>query len=188
MMRTWKMLGLNTLLAASLAAAPGLGSSSSSDADKLQEIQTQLKELKKAVTGLEDRIKEARSDSAAGGQRVQNQIKDLNDQLSLLRLEVENLRTRLPAAGRSSAYSPSSDGGPVPTPATARVEMINTYSQPVSIVINNRRSYLLAPGERRLSDAIPAGAFTYEVLGIQPAVTRTVAVERTFTVWVHPQP
>src|SRR5437764_1110703 len=49
MMRTWKMLGLNTLLAALFAASPGFArdtSALSSDAEKLEGIQKQLNELK----------------------------------------------------------------------------------------------------------------------------------------------
>jgi hypothetical protein len=192
MMRTWKLLGLQTLLAALFAAAPSLGSNPSgaaADVEKLQEIQKQLEDLKRSVIALEERIKDVRTESTASGQRVQNQLKDLskdlNEQMSLLRTDMESLRSRLPAATRVSAFPPSDTG---PSPGTARVEMLNTYSQPVSIVVNNRRSYLLAPGERRLSDPISAGPFTYEVLGVQPVVTRSIAADKTFTVWVHPQP
>ena len=127
-----------------------------------------------------------KAESNLSTQQVKSQIKDLNELISLLRADVQALRNRLPDSSRVSAFPPSSDTGP--SPAMARVEMVNTYLQPVSIVINNRRSYQLAPDERRLSDPIPAGSFTYEVLGVTPPVTRTVAADKTFTVWVHPQP
>jgi hypothetical protein len=198
MMRTWKMLGLKTLLAALFAATPGLGSSTSgppSDTEKLEEIQKQLNELKnslaevkKSLTGLgilDERIKDVRTDSNVAVQKIQSQISDLNNQLIQLRSDLENLRNRPPSSTRIAASPPLDTAV---TTGTARIEVMNTYSQPVSVVINNRRSYLLQPGERRLSDPVPAGSFSYEVLGITPMVTRTVAADKIFTVWVHPQP
>jgi hypothetical protein len=189
MMRTWKMLGLNAMLAGLFAATPALASNASgsaSDAEKFEQIQKQLQELKSALADVKKAVDGLNAESNLGAQNVQRQIKDLNELLSLLRADLQTLRTRLPDSSRVAGFPPSSDTGP--SPATARVEMLNTYAQPVSIVINNRRSYPLAPGERRLSDPIPAGSFTYEVLGITPPVTRTVGADKTFTVWVHPQP
>jgi hypothetical protein len=189
MMRTWKMLGLKAALAALFAAMPALGSNSSgsaSDAEKLEQIQKQLNELKSSLAEVKKAVDGLSAESNVSTQKVQSQIKDVNDLISLLRADLQTLRNRLPDSSRVSAFPPSSDTGP--SPAMSRVEMVNTYSQPVSIVINNRRSYPLAPGERRLSDPIPAGSFTYEVLGITAPVTRTVAADRNFTVWVHPQP
>lgn len=195
MIRTWKMLGLQTFLAALFAAPPAFSSNTSgppTDGERLEEIQKQLNELKTALTEvkktlaglstLEDRIKDIRTDANVSAQKVQAQIADLNNQITQLQ---DNLRVRQAGPARIAA-SPSLDTSPgVPT---ARVEMMNTYSQPVSIVLNNRRSYLLQPFERRLSDPITAGPFTYEILGVTPQVTRTVAPEKIFTVWVHPQP
>jgi hypothetical protein len=187
MMRTWKMLGLKAILAALFAAAPGLASNTSgppSEAEKLDAIQKQLNELKTALANLDEKLKDMRTDSNLGTQKFQNQIKDLNDMIGALRQEFATLPGRLPGSTRT-AFAPSDTG---PGTGTARVEMVNTYSQPVSIVINNRRSYTLQPGERRLSDPIPAGSFTYEVLGVTPVVTRTVAADKSFTLWVHLQP
>lgn len=188
MMRTWKMLGLNTLLAGLFATAPGLASSPSgpaNDANQLEIIQKQLDELKNALADVKKTLAEARTDSNLATQTVQSQIRDLGKQVSQLQADVESLRTRLPSASRIAASPPSDTGL---APPTARIELTNTYSQPVYVVINNRRSYLLQPGERRLSDPIPAGSFTYEVLGVTPMVTRTVAADKVYSVWVHPQP
>jgi hypothetical protein len=187
MMRTWKILGLKAILAALFAASPGLASKTSgppSEAEKLDAIQKQLNELKTSLASLDEKLKDIRTDSNLGTQKFQNQIKDLNDMIGALRQELANLPGRLPGSSRT-AFAPSDIG---PGTGTARVEMVNTYSQPVSMVINNRRSYTLQPGERRLSDPIPAGSFTYEVLGVTPVVTRTVAADKNFTLWVHPQP
>lgn len=188
MMRSWKMLGLNTFLAALFAATPGLSGSTSgppSDAEKLDEIQKQLNELKNALAEFRKTLADARTDSNLGAQRVQSQISDLGNQVLQLRADVDGLRNRPPIASRIAASPPSDTGSAT---GTARIEMANTYSQPVFVVINNQRSYLLQPGERRLSDPVPAGSFTYEVLAVTPMMTRTVAADKIFTVWVHPQP
>jgi hypothetical protein len=192
MMRIWKMIGLKMLiLAALLGAAPALGSSAfgaQGDAEKPEDIQKQLTALKNSLAevkkALEKGIEDIRVESNASAQKAQSQISDLSRQLNQLRLDVENLRTAASSMSRTALY-PGAETGL--SAGTGRVEMINTYSQPVSVVLNNRRSYFLAPGERRLSDPIPAGPFTYEVLGVTPVVTRTVAADKTFTIWVHPQ-
>src|SRR5262249_36953264 len=114
-----------------------------------------------------------------------NQIADLNRQLSQLRVEIDNFRTLAPSTSRIASSPPPEIA---PSAATGRVEMINSYGQAVSVVLNNRRSYSLAPGERKLSDPIPAGTFSYEVLGLTPVLTRTVSADKLFTIWVHPQP
>jgi DNA-binding transcriptional MerR regulator len=197
MLRTWKMLGLETLLAALFTAAPALASNTAgppSDSEKLDEIQKQLNGLRTSVADIKKTLdawnaqEEAKKpESNLAAQRVLSRIADLDKQISELRGDVEKLRNVPPPSTRSSAYSPPETATPLNT-GMARVEMINTYGQPVSIVVNNQRSYQLQPGERRLSDPIPAGAFTYEVLGVTPLVTRTVGADKLFTVWVHPQP
>ena len=118
-------------------------------------------------------------------QKLQSQIADLNNQFIQLRADLDNLRSRPPSSSRIAASLPSDTG---PSGGTARVEMMNTYPQAVSVVLNNQRSYPLQPFERRLSDPIPAGSFTYEILGVTPLVKRAVAADKVFTLWVHPQP
>ncbi|HLJ96340.1 MAG TPA: hypothetical protein VKU02_24415 [Gemmataceae bacterium] len=185
MMRTWKRLGLNAFLAALFAATPAPGSTTAgppSDSEKLEEIQRQLNEVKTALAEIKKTLTENRTDSNLGTQKIQSQISELHTQVVPL---LDSLRNRATPSTRIAASPPSDTGLGTPT---ARIEMANTYSQPVSIVINNRRSYALQPGERRLSDPVPAGSFTYEILGVTPIVTRTVAADKVFTLWVHPQP
>ena len=67
MMRTWKMLGLNSLLAALFAATPALGSNTSgppTDAEKLEEIQKQLNELKNSLVDVKKTLADSRTDSS----------------------------------------------------------------------------------------------------------------------------
>jgi FlxA-like protein len=191
MMRTWQMLGLKTLLAALFTATPGMSSETSgppTEAERLTEIQRQLNAMQNSLTEVKkglSTLEEIKTETSLAAQKVQNQIADINRAISQLRSDVENLRNRASDSNRIAASPPSNSG--INT-GTGRIDMINTYSQPVSIVLNNRRSYVLAPGERRLSDPIPAGAFTYEVLGVTPLVARTVVADKVFTLWVHPQP
>jgi hypothetical protein len=187
MMRTWQMLGLKTVLAALFAAAPASSAETSgppSDPEKLTEIQKQLNNLQSSLTEIKKALEDVKAERTLSAQNIQRQIEDLNRAVNQLRSDVETLRHR-PSESNRIATSPPSDTGV--NAGSARIDLINTYSQPVSIVINNRRSYVLAPGEHRLSDPIPAGVFTYEVLGVTPLSTRTVAADKVFTLWVHPQ-
>ena len=64
--------------------------------------------------------------------------------------------------------------------------MRNTYATEVGIRVN-RRLYRLLLGETRLSEPIPAGTFTYEVVNVSPGPqVRTLDPNQRFTVWVHP--
>ena len=61
---------------------------------------------------------------------------------------------------------------------------MNTYASEVAVVLN-RRAYYVPPGETRTIENVPAGNFTYEVLGIQQPVTRTMSPDKIFTVRVY---
>jgi hypothetical protein len=196
MTRTWKLIGINTLLAALLTSSPSPGQNGArsdgpaqkvSESKKLDDIQNQLdelkKELKKANAALATVTQELRSLRTDGDLRYQgtyNQITDLKDQFARLQVEVETLRKRADSTTREA-------GSPPELPASSgRVEMVNTYPSEIAIVIN-RRTYRVAPNETRLSEPIPAGTFTYEVLGYAPQKTRAVAANKIYSIWVHPQ-
>ena len=116
---------------------------------------------------------------------TQKNMEGLREEVGKLRSDIDLLRARMQTqinSNRASLYNPN-DASTTDS-ATARVEMINTYATDVAFLIN-RRTYYVAPGEKRTSDPIPAGTFTYEVVGIQPPTTRTVAPNRIFTVQVY---
>ena len=193
MMRTWKMIGLRTLLAALLTAAPAAAQNTS---EMLDDMHRQLSELKKTLEGVRDSlgtlstirkdVEDLTTQSNLRGQTMQGQIADLQRQLIQLRSDLEGLRDRVGSGTRTSLFPPTESASA--TAGTARVEMVNTYPQEVTITVN-RTAYHVPPGQTRLSDPIPAGRFTYEVLGVSPApLTRTLAANRVFTVHVHPQP
>ena len=100
-----------------------------------------------------------------------------------MRLDLDALKNRAPVS-RESAYAPSASNSP--SAATGRIRLVNTFLDPMTIVVNGR-AYQVAPGDTRLVEAVPAGTFNYEVLGVQPRVDRTLAANETFTITVHPR-
>jgi len=194
MMHTWKLIGLHTLLAGMLTAGPALAEPPN-DSEKLTEVQKQLDQMKKTLekltmsAGLLDALDRKMDDfakqSTLSSQKAQDQVNEVRKELAALRAEFETLRDRTSDA-RVSRFAPSDISAPAQASA-GRVELVNTYPSEVTVVVN-RRTYHLAPGEHRLSDPVPAGTFTYEVLGITPQRNRPMAGDQVFTVWVHPQP
>ena len=87
-----------------------------------------------------------------------------------------------PAESRTSNYGPPGDAA---ASGTGSIVLLNTYPADVTIVVDGE-GYTLAPGERRVLAGRPAGAFTYEVVGVQPPVQRTLASGGAFPIHVHP--
>jgi hypothetical protein len=195
MKRTWIVIGMSAVLCALLAASPGLGQAAASsdvkkseEAKQLEEIQKQLSELKKEVSqaatvlgSVGQELRSQRTDAALRAQSTQSQVNELKDEVSRLRNEVSYLRQLATATTREAGSPPE-----VPLTPTGRVEMINTYPEEVAIVVN-RRTYRISPKETRLSEPIPAGTFTYEVLGYRSQQTRDLRANAIYTIWVRPQ-
>jgi hypothetical protein len=189
MIRSWRSLGLHAVLAAVLSTGPVLGQDAQkTDAQKIDDIQKLATDLQKAVQGLQksvDGIKsdvgDLRKESQLSVQNNEKKINDLKDEIAKIKLDIEQINTRIAAPQRIAAFSPVE-----PVASTGRVEMVNTFPEAVTIVVN-RLSYTLVPGDKRLSEPVPAGTFTYEVLGITPPRTRTIGANQVFTVSVYPQ-
>lgn len=201
MLSTWKKLGLHTLLAAALTTAHGRaqvdGNKSDANKDankaemqKLEDIQKQLDRLNKSMTEVQsslsaldsfkDSMRESRTRSDLA---LQNALSDLRSEIEKLKTDVAALRSREPASQSRTSGFLSTDPG-----AAAKgghVVMFNTYPSEVAVVVN-RKTYYLAPGETRISDEIPPGAFTYEVLGVTPQRARSMSPSESFMVHVHP--
>jgi hypothetical protein len=196
MMRTWKMLGVKTVLAALLVTTFGLAGTKTEgppdDSKKLDEIQKQLDEIKKTLAEVNkklaalDKVEQKLSDLQTGPDlAVQNALRsvgDMKQQMDRLQEEVKGLRGRLPATQSRMAFA----APPQPAAGNGYVEMVNTYPGEVSVLVNNR-AYRVPPGQVVLSDPVPAGTFTYEVRGITVPVSRTLAANKTFTIHIHPQ-
>jgi phage shock protein A len=192
MTRNWKLLGIQTVLAGALALSPASAADSDTPAKPpdLATVSKQLEEMKKTLEGLQtsvlafnkamdderaQRIK-ADSDAEVRLQQLISDMSELRKQISQVRQDMDVLKAR-PSV---SAYPPSGQA------AAGRVRMVNSYMEPVTVVVNGR-AYPLQPGETRLTDPIPSGTFTYEVLGVQPPMTRPLAAGETFTVTVYPR-
>jgi hypothetical protein len=203
MMRNWKLVGMQLVLASGLAAAPAMAADSDNPAKPPDNaaLWKEIQDLKKNLGALDQgvqhtfrsfdddfgkRIKKLEDESTAMSLKLEKSQSDLTRALT----ELDDLHRQLAALrqdlDRKSYYVPPSNGTAATRTNMGRVRLINTYYEPVTVLLNGR-SYAIEPGETRFSDAMVPGTFTYEVLGIQPALTRTLAANETFTVTVHPQ-
>ena len=191
MLRTWNKIHFHALLAACLAASPALGQDKK-DAEgidaikaKLDSMELALKKANEKLDALKDlhkQVDDLKSECNLSLGATQRDLRSLNNEVGRLRDVMEKLRNSGPVATRIAA-SPPTDTHLAPT---GQVELVNTYTQDVSIVVNNR-TYRLHPNEKRLTDPLPAGSFTYEVLGVTPPNTRSLNPNEIYHITVHPQ-
>lgn len=201
MMHTWTRVGLPALLAAVLTASPTFGQFDG-ELDKSQAILHELKgvtkslqdlknlpttvtELEKKVSNLEKKLNEQLANQDMNTQlRIQDLRADLGtlrEQQAQLKQELETLRSKLtPRPATTALYPPNGT-------ANGRLRLRNTFLDEVSIVVNNRPAYRVPPGGEVWVEAVPAGLFTYEVLGIQPRLSRSLSAGETFTIHVYPR-
>lgn len=176
MMTTWRMLGLQTLLAAALAAGPAAaGQADAVDAKKLDDIQKQLTEIQRTLDAF--MVKDV-GDLKVNVARAQADFLQLREQVARLQKELEGLRGQSGPQTRVAGFPPNG--------ATGRLRLMNTFTAPMSIRINDR-VFRLEPGQTQIVEGVPAGSFTYEVLGIQAPVARTLGANETYTIYVYPR-
>ena len=205
MTRTWKLIGLNALLAAMLAAAPALAADASKSTDKPDEVQKQLRDIKTDIKTLRESIdkmnevlesmktlpgdvKNFRSDYNTDIQATKRDINDLKEEVRRLKSDVEGLRKSPTNITREPGFAPGMTTNPNLNPIpTGRVQLSNTWGAPVSVIVNGR-SYPVLPGEVKFTDPVPAGTFSYEVIGITaPNNVRTLAAGETYRISVFPR-
>jgi hypothetical protein len=194
MTRTWKLMRLQALLLALLAGMPAFADDAQKNTDKPDPVQKQLNELKEMVAEakrqLQDDIKDLRTKADHNRTDFNNyaqgslrDIEGLKGEVAQLKADIEALRKSSNTLNRQSGYAPSTTTAP---PATGRVELYNAWPGEVSVVVNNR-TYRLLPGERRLTDPLPAGTFSYEVLGVtEPNRVRSLAANQVYWIHIHP--
>jgi hypothetical protein len=179
MIRNWKLLGWPGLLAAALAAAPA-PAVAQAEPDKI--TAPILKKLDEVQKSLEAEIKKVNALALNTDLKVSQANQDivqLKEQVAQLRKDLDALK----AASTRVSLSPSA----TPTPNTGKIRLVNLYPEQMAVIVN-QTAYRLAPGETRLIDAQPAGAFSYQVLGAQSSVQgRTLAANETFTITVYPR-
>ncbi len=168
MIRTWKRLGLTATLAVVLTA--GRGAAQTSDPAPASQL----------PDGLRQEVEQFRGDTIRSFQAAKKEIDALKEEIAHLRKDLDEVRNAKPSTTRISAYPPA--GAAV---STGTIRLSNTYPANVTIVVNGE-GYTLAPGETRVLAGRPAGTFTYEVVGVRPAVERSLVAGGTFPIQVHP--
>jgi hypothetical protein len=141
----------------------------------LDKMRTEIAQLRRDVDLLQKVPPTTQRESSYPSDRAD--LQELRRSIEALRQDVEALRRQ--PVNRVAQFGPG-DG-------TARVRLINTFPRPMTIVVNGL-SYDVNPGETRFTAPIPFGPFTYEVLGVQPRQTRTLAPSpQPFTIEVYPR-
>jgi TolA-binding protein len=201
MRRTWKLCQAALLAAALLSVqSSAVGQvEKGPDADKaateaqktlqllikLQESIDQLKkqgdDLQRQVSNLPDEQRidyQIRKTLAKELKDTKDEMTALRQQLDLLQRDVASLKSGAAASPRVAFSSPATPG---------RIKLINTFPSQMTVIVNER-SYRLAPGATEVLENIPAGQFTYQVLGVQPdMLVRSLAPNETFTITVYPR-
>jgi len=182
MISNWKALGVPLLLAGALAA-PADTSDLKKQIEEINKKLPTIDQLKTSVLAidkdLQDEIKGRREHNATVDsklEQIQNDVTALKSQMEQIHRDLDAARSR-PATQISSFQSAA--------PAVGHVRLANTYFDTVRIVVNGK-AYDVAPNTTMLADAVPAGNFTYEVVGVQASLTRAIAANETFTISVHP--
>jgi hypothetical protein len=150
----------------------------------LQDLTRQVKELRDTVADLRKQL-----DLVPSVQSVDSQIRremaapaaelaDLRRQVDQLQRDIAGLKGLQPRV----ANYPSGNG---------RIQLVNSFPAPMTVIVNDK-SYRLAAsgqsGDRRLLENLPAGPFTYQVLGVQmDLVSRILTPTETFTITVYPR-
>jgi outer membrane murein-binding lipoprotein Lpp len=187
MTHTWKFLCLAVMLSvfavpASLRAGdPEKANKQLTDAEKLDAILNQMKDLR---TELKKEIRDASSQATAKNQELDDRLKFLTDRVERLERSLD----RLSATPRTSFFQPA----PVPPAnnATGTILLQNTWTDMATVVLNGR-AYQVPPGQTLTLPNQPGGEYTYEVLAngygtIRGPVTRNLDSNRTLSIYVYP--
>ena len=203
MLRRWTILAVPALLAAALSPAPAPADSDTpktlTDSQKLDRVLDQIKDLRSAVDDLDNLRKDLKSLQTKAELRdqtiqaridlVNERINGLEARIKQLQSDVETMRTQATTSNRPSGYSGLGNGAaPAPPPlptAAGTIRLRNTFPEQVSVVVDGV-AYELLPNETRDLAGHPAGAFTYEVLGIQGRKAVDLRPNETFTISVYP--
>jgi hypothetical protein len=215
MMCNWKLLGLQSVVAAAFLTSAAPAAEPASEPDKTTAIVKQLGDLKAALEALDKTVRTECGGLRADVKATQIEVERLKTDMALLRQDLDAMRKQAPPT-RESAYPPEARAeleqmrravealhqdiealrrqmpatrvaGFPPAEGMGRVRLVNTFPAPVTIVVN-RRSYELNPGESRWTEPFRYGPFSYEVLGIQEPRTRALAAnDPPFTIHVYPR-
>ncbi|MCX7700723.1 MAG: hypothetical protein N2039_07580 [Gemmataceae bacterium] len=199
MLRTWLIMGWMTVSVAVSAAADPVPPPTPQ-----QLIENLQREFSQKIADLQSEISALKAQAARmeANQTVLADSWHMRTQIESLQSEVARLREQLQANERGGSAStanrlPMSPGTrreslrPDPNlrdelrPTTGALRLINQLTTIQEVRVNGV-SYFLMPGEQ-IDVTVPAGTFTYQVVGIDPLPrTRSMVAGRVFTANIHP--
>jgi hypothetical protein len=186
-----RIIGKWLLLAGALVASPVFGQNSDQGAVPAAnaDIGKQLEQVNKSLENLTSRFDTLQRNISTDLKELRGKgiLTDVNvakaqEELLALRKEIGQLREDLgkkTGTTQISGYSGLGTG-------MGRIRLVNTYFRPATIVVNGT-AYELVPNQELYTRPVPAGPFTYEVLGVEPLRERLLAANETFTVHVYPR-
>jgi len=151
---------------------------------RLQKIEATMDALSKQVSDLKLML-----EGTSALLRAQANAKEI----AALKEEVDKLRSAYQAdVGRLNAELAKLQAAdttrrafsPPTTPPQGTIQLYNDWYLPVTVIID-AFAYRLEPGERR-SVSKPVGPFSYEVVGVQAPVIRTLTADRGFVIRIAP--
>jgi hypothetical protein len=175
------MLGLAALLAAALGA-PAFAGSAETNADKIAQIQKELREIRRDLGDLRRRL----TDAEVRAGTATTDLGELRERLAVLERMVVKHDDLLKESGSRPSYSFT----PAPAGRLGTIRLQNRTGIGATVLIDGTR-YTLAPYETRLIRNRPEGLFTYEVETaehgvIRPAVARALRANEMFSIYVNP--
>lgn len=154
-------------------------------ASQLATINADLAEMKKTQAEIMKMLQDAAPTLLQIEKTVLQTQKNTSD-LAALKDRLERLEERV---NRAQAAIENRRAGANPTPnlpmgTAGQIQITNLLWTPVTVVVDGY-TYFLRPNETRFVNR-QAGNFTYEVVGIQANVLRSLAVGETFTIRINP--
>jgi flagellin-specific chaperone FliS len=210
MTRTWRLFGLQALLAAAFLTAPSSlrAADPEKKVDDLKEVVRRLENIEKGLTEIQKSADTIRAEGLKI-KLLKDRIAKLEEHVGAMQPILDGLKKLLDGNGRGriSAYpSEAVDdlnrrlleiekkiGSPVrvanAAPEVGRILLTNRYAEEITIVLNNRDAYRVLPGRALTVEGYPAGVFTYQVQtptwGARDRVTTTLPVNETVRLTVN---
>jgi len=94
---------------------------------------------------------------------------------------INNLRSQIQTV---KAFASPAGTGATPAATTGHIRLANNWPTEMTIILNGV-SHRLAPNQVE-TVTVPAGSFSYEVLGVRPPATRTLNAKEEFTITIAP--
>jgi septal ring factor EnvC (AmiA/AmiB activator) len=177
MMRTWKMFGLQTLLAAILSATPALATAGTENENAdIKDIKQRLETIEKGLTAIQKSIDAIKAQAL--------NVNLMNARLNKLEEKMAGLQTTLEALQKQLKKQNTTQVSKAP-PEVGKIVLTNRYDEEILFIVNNT-SYRLAPGTSSVLAEVPAGTITYEVIsptfGLVTRKTTTLAANKTINI------